>query len=128
MTCRDCVYCVEYDDYGVRDVKCVNGHSIWQALSGPNSSCPEFISSDDYVLYRTKEEAMDAVNHPEHYARGSIECIDAIEAWGLGYHLGNAIKYICRAGYKNPEKKREDLEKAIWYIRREIEKGGTNKA
>ena len=66
----------------------------------------------------------DPVNHPDHYTRGSIEVIDCIEALIEGrtgseaYCLGNAIKYAARAGYKDPEKYSEDLEKAIWYINR----------
>lgn len=62
----------------------------------------------------------DPVNHPRHYTFGSIEVIDAIEAWGLGFSLGNAVKYIVRAGRKDPAKTREDLEKAAWYLARAI--------
>lgn len=61
----------------------------------------------------------DPVNSPPHYKAGDIyETIRVIEAWGLGYHLGNAVKYISRAGKKDPAKFNEDLEKAIWYVRR----------
>lgn len=62
---------------------------------------------------------MDNVNHPNHYNVGSIEVIDAILDWKLGFCLGNAIKYIARCEHKN--NKREDLNKAIWYIQKEIE-------
>lgn len=62
----------------------------------------------------------DMVNHPEHYMDGGIETIDFIEAKKLPYHLGNAVKYVSRAGKKNPEKTIEDLQKAIWYINRYI--------
>lgn len=61
------------------------------------------------------------VTHPAHYNAGKIEVIEAIEDWKLNYHRGNAVKYIARAGRKNPEKEVEDLEKAIWYLNREIE-------
>jgi hypothetical protein len=64
----------------------------------------------------------DNVNHPAHYTRGKIEVIDFIEDQGLEFHLANAVKYICRAGYKNKAKTVEDLEKADWYLRRYIEK------
>ena len=64
----------------------------------------------------------DNVNHPSHYADGKIEVIDFIEDKGLGFHLGNAVKYISRAGKKDPTKTVEDLEKAEWYLRREIER------
>lgn len=62
----------------------------------------------------------DAVNHPSHYTSGSIEVIDFIEDQKMPYHLGNATKYICRAGKKNPDKTIEDLQKAVWYLERYI--------
>lgn len=66
-------------------------------------------------------DAVDNINHPAHYTFGSIEVIDAIEGLLLPYHLGNALKYIARAGRKDPAKTEEDLRKAIWYINRYIE-------
>lgn len=62
----------------------------------------------------------EAVNHPAHYNMGSIEVIDALEAWDLGFCLGNAVKYIARAGKKDPAKTIEDLKKARWYLDHEI--------
>ena len=59
--------------------------------------------------------------NPKYY-KGKVEVIDAIEAWGLNFHRGNAIKYIARAGKKNKETEIEDLEKAAWYINREIQR------
>lgn len=70
---------------------------------------------------RIKAPANDPVNHPSHYNTGNIEVIEFIEDKHMGFHLGNAIKYISRAGKKNPEKTVEDLKKAIWYIERHIE-------
>ena len=64
----------------------------------------------------------DNVNHPSHYTDGKIEVIDFIEDKNLNFHRGNAVKYIARAGKKNPEKEVEDLEKAVWYINREIKR------
>jgi hypothetical protein len=64
---------------------------------------------------------MSNINHPKHYNTGKYECIAVIEDWQLGFHLGNAIKYISRAGKKNPKATIEDLEKAIWYIQRKIQ-------
>ena len=64
----------------------------------------------------------DNVNHPSHYTDGKIEVIDFIEDKKLNFHRGNAVKYIARAGKKNPEKEIEDLKKAAWYINREIER------
>jgi len=59
------------------------------------------------------------VNHPDHYqSAAGIEAIDVIEAFGLGFCLGNAVKYILRAGKKGPAL--TDLQKARWYLDREI--------
>ena len=62
------------------------------------------------------------VSHPSHYADGKIEVIDFIEDKGLNFNRGNAVKYLCRAGKKDPAKEIEDLEKAMWYINHEIER------
>ena len=64
----------------------------------------------------------DIVNHPAHYTDGKIEVIDFIEDKNLNYHRGNAVKYIARAGKKDPAKEIEDLQKASWYINREIDR------
>ena len=68
------------------------------------------------------EEPHDPVTNPAHYTDGGIETIDFIEAKGLGYHLGNAVKYISRAGKKGTNAGLQDLKKAQWYISRAIEK------
>ena len=65
------------------------------------------------------------VDHPPHYNRGNIEAIDVIEDWGLDFHLGNAVKYICRAEYKGSYK--EDVKKAIWYLKRSLDNTEQNK-
>lgn len=59
------------------------------------------------------------VNHPNHYQGNGLEAIDVIESFGLGFNLGNAVKYILRAGKKDCIL--QDLKKAHWYITREIE-------
>ena len=63
------------------------------------------------------------VNNPLHYggADNPYEAIKVIEAWDLDFHLGNTVKYISRAGIKNPEKELEDLKKAAWYLQRRID-------
>lgn len=61
------------------------------------------------------------VDHPQHYNPGIYEAINVIEAYGLGFNLGNTLKYLLRAGVKSKETEIEDLEKAIWYLNREIE-------
>ncbi len=65
----------------------------------------------------------DPVNHPPHYggADNPYEAIKVIEAWKLGFNLGNAVKYISRAGKKVPTHFAEDLKKARWYLDREIQ-------
>jgi len=60
----------------------------------------------------------DPVNRPEHYANTTIEPIDVIEDWKLGFHLGNTVKYIKRAGLKG--NLLQDLKKARWYLDRMI--------
>jgi hypothetical protein len=64
------------------------------------------------------------VNHPQHYggAENPYEAIKVIEAWDLGFCLGNTVKYISRAGKKETDKTVQDLEKAKWYLEREIRK------
>lgn len=61
----------------------------------------------------------DIINHPAHYTVGRYETIDGIEHFQLGYHNGNAFKYISRAGKKSKETEIQDLEKALWYIQRD---------
>jgi len=79
---------------------------------------------DDVVNTLTTAEGpkADPVNHPAHYKIGGIETIDFIEAKGLGYHIGNVVKYITRAGHKGTTNGLEDLKKARWYLDRAIEK------
>jgi len=64
----------------------------------------------------------DSVNHPTHYGGDTTyEVIKVITAWGLSWHLGDAVKYIARAGKKDPEKEIEDLKKAVFYLNYKIE-------
>lgn len=58
------------------------------------------------------------VNHPSHYQGNGIEVIDVIEAFGLGFCLGNVVKYVLRAGKK--DERLQELRKAKWYLEREI--------
>ena len=62
----------------------------------------------------------DPVNHPAHYTFSVFEVIEVLEAWNLPWHLCNVIKYLARAGRKDPSKLLEDLEKARWYLDRYI--------
>jgi len=69
-----------------------------------------------------KSFSVDLVNSPPHYTQGSIEVIDAIEGLGLDYLRGCALKYIARAPYKGAAV--QDIEKAMWYLRRWAKKYG----
>lgn len=77
-----------------------------------------------YYLFELVEPKSDVsddpVNHPSHYNNGKIEVADFIADQKLNFDRGNAVKYVCRAGSKDPEKEIQDLEKAVWYINHEI--------
>jgi hypothetical protein len=63
----------------------------------------------------------DPVNHPAHYtAYKGLEVIDLTEQ--MNFNRGNAVKYICRAGLKTDSDEIEDLNKAVWYLKREIDR------
>lgn len=80
---------------------------FWGETDGPVMNCPP-----DHLK-------PDAVNHPPHYTFGKIEVLDAIEDWQLSYPLGNVVKYVARAKHKGNEL--QDLEKALFYLKRHIE-------
>ena len=81
------------------------------------------LTEDKYGKNKRKENK-EQVNHPSHYggAENPYEAIKVINAWELNFELGNTVKYISRAGKKDPNKKIEDLEKAMWYLNYEINK------
>lgn len=77
------------------------------------------------ILHNNEEQnKQDKINHPSHYTSGNIEVIDYIEdlGFGTGFCLGNAIKYISRAGRKSGESGEDDIKKAIWYLNRYLSK------
>lgn len=123
---RIMAYCNHISDEDCHDKKC--------PLSNVYGSCFAEDSADidrNYEILFGAEEtvAADPVNHPSHYADGKIEVIDFIEDKKLGFCLGNVVKYIARAGKKDPSKEVEDLKKAAWYVARriqEIEEGLVN--
>ncbi len=85
----------------------------------------ESTSNDEYDISITKHDyflSKSNVDHPQHYHPGQYEAIKVIDAWELDFYLGNALKYISRAGLKDKDKEIEDLQKAIWYIQKFIEK------
>lgn len=111
MIVKECRTCIHYED-GL----CIRvGHFINEC-----HNCKKWKG-------KTMEEIVtkdDPVNHPSHYTSGKIEVIDYIEDQGFNFNLGNAVKYISRAGKKDPNKTVEDLQKAIFYINREIKRLG----
>jgi len=66
--------------------------------------------------------ASSGVDHPDHYQGNGVEVIDIIESFELNFCLGNVVKYVLRAGRKDTEVAIKDLEKALWYLSREIDK------
>ena len=85
----------------------------WEATQVVTSSKPSVNPQIEMI-----EPKHDPVNHPAHYKYGGIETIDFIEAKELGYNLGNVVKYITRSDHKG--NRRQDLEKALWYLKREL--------
>lgn len=82
--------------------------------------CGRVIPEGRQVCPVCEKKSNDPVNRPSHYTDGKIEVIEFIEDKKLGFCLGNAVKYISRAGKKDPDKEIEDLSKAVWYINRRI--------
>ena len=82
----------------------------------------QIIIKGDEIIYQSAPVAHDAINHPKHYT-GHPSGIETIEiARHMNFNRGNAIKYLMRAGLKDPAKEVEDLKKAAWYIQDEIKR------
>ena len=66
---------------------------------------------------------IEQVNHPQHYGgkNNEYETIKVIDAWELGFSLGNTVKYISRAGKKEKDKELQDLKKALFYLKHHID-------
>lgn len=101
------------------DAICIKPSEHWKVGEVENWKYEHFDSC--FKIVSTKSNP---VNHPPHYggADNPYEAIKVIEAWELNFCLGNAVKYISRAGKKDSSKTAEDLEKAIWYLNRELNK------
>ena len=83
-----------------------------------NDTLEEYIEESNVQLLPNLE-----VDHPKHYRSDTgLEAIDVIEAWDLNFNLGNVVKYVCRAGLKDKSDREEDLQKAMWYLTRELSK------
>ena len=104
-------YCARCTKYFIGDVEAV---------------CPN-CWGDPMLAKPDMEATLDRVNHPPHYTKGGIECIDAIKAaltedeW-RGFCKGQVVKYVWREQWKGSN---EDLEKAVWYLNRLL-KGGND--
>lgn len=93
----------------------------WDKLLGKPSKLVD-PGKEKAEVIRLMEET-NKVDHPSHYGGkdNPYEAIKVIEAWNLGFNLGNTIKYIARAGIKSEDTLLTDLKKAAWYLNREIE-------
>lgn len=110
---------------GDRSHNILNGRCVWcgwvsQELKSHSEGCSWL--RDRAPCDCDKKPKAEAVNHPAHYggAENPYEAIKVIENWGLDFSLGNCVKYISRAGKKDPAKTLEDLKKSAWYLNRAI--------
>ena len=110
---KGCINCKYYkNNYRCERLSITNIEELYEP-------CQYWEECVDEVKEETVKEN-DPVNHPKHYTDGRIEVIEYIEDKNLGFCLGNAIKYISRAGKKEKDKEIQDLRKAMWYIERRI--------
>ena len=98
----------------------IQGSGFWQQCYDATDESE--LSAINPEWPKRPQTATDPVNHPSHYGgeKNPYEAIKIIEAHNLGFHLGNAVKYILRAGKKGDAA--EDIKKAIWYLERELKK------
>ena len=96
----------------IMEKECVCGGWEYQAFSQGKTG-----------LCQCPPPKIEQVNHPQHYGgeNNEYEVIKVIDAWDLGFSLGNAIKYISRAGKKRKDTELEDLRKGLWYLQHHIE-------
>jgi len=107
---------IEVDKSKLKDAD-IESITIGQALQSICDIPPQIKIDSDKI-----KEVEDVVNHPSHYTDGNIEVMDFIEDKQLNFARGNVIKYVSRAGKKDPNKELEDLLKSMWYLNREIER------
>ena len=124
---------VECDTWGQREQILVDNNFIYDSERDEwrNSTSVGVVNelmhlSNDsflYFVYGGKNK-QDTINHPAYYTDGKIEVSDFIADKNLNFFRGNVVKYVARAGKKDPAREVEDLQKARWYIDREIERLG----
>ena len=93
--------------------KDIIGSLAFGNLFNPTDAFNQFLTGE----MAGKGEELDLVNNPPHYTWSSYEVIDVIEKLHLGFPLGNAVKYIARAGKKDPAKIIQDFEKSVFYMK-----------
>lgn len=92
----------------------------WTQLRPADIDAYQFPTPDLSAIRTAREvdAALDMVNNPPHYTKGGIELCDIIQAYGLDFYQGSALKYILRHGSKGDEL--EDMRKAVWYLNRKV--------
>ena len=88
--------------------------------SGNAHADADYSQNKKHIKPKMAVEKKELVNHPKHYRPGTYEVIKVIEAWDLNFNIGNAVKYLGRLGKK--DKPKQEIQKAIWYLQRELEK------
>lgn len=106
--------------YTVKWLDKKNGASVKKKYKKPSKIVKAAKEVDRYLKDLNLPKP-DIVNHPPHYKAGGIETLDFIEAKDLNFRLGNVVKYVSRAGKKLDSDPIKDLEKAAFYLNREIE-------
>jgi hypothetical protein len=114
---------IDYNEYDIyfRHTGC-NGEeyytNCWKTLGHTEIHYSDFVKGIESA--KESEPQPDMVNHPKHYNVKGFEVIDIIDAFGLNFNMGNALKYLLRADRKG--NKEQDINKALWYLQREINK------
>ena len=105
-----------------KDEPNINPNTKWDKKINTNTQWDKNRPTQEDIIAYNRKLGIEMVDHPNHYGgeNNPYEAIKVIEAWDLGFNLGNAVKYISRADRKG--KRLEDLKKASWYINREINK------
>jgi predicted O-methyltransferase YrrM len=135
---KDCVYNDIINTYGRLNENGILYVDDFNSTKDPHPEIDDVVKGIDWEGFNTynidgafwaqkqskqMEENTEQVNHPQHYggSENDYEAIKVIDAWDLGFSLGNTVKYISRAGKKNKEKELEDLKKALWYLQHHID-------
>jgi hypothetical protein len=113
-------YGLEVNDLDFEDEECRYFRINFRDCYG-NYDCTNNLHEipySDFIASLESSKQPDMVNHPKHYNVDGYEVIDIIDAFGLNFNMGNALKYLLRADRKG--NKEQDINKAIWYLQREI--------